>query len=68
MGSSSPASEQPTIPAVYVTMRDSDALTSAVAASGGGLVVEIYNRPRPSLNVSSFLIWVMGVATVGLGS
>ncbi|CAM9550196.1 unnamed protein product, partial [Hapterophycus canaliculatus] len=47
------------IPSVYVTMKDGQALLDA-----GDVDVEIFNRPRSYVNVSSFLLWGLGVATV----
>ncbi|CAN0017698.1 unnamed protein product [Scytosiphon promiscuus] len=47
------------IPSVYVTMKDGQALLDA-----GEVDIELFNRPRSYVNVSSFLLWGLGVATV----
>eukprot|EP00752_Nemacystus_decipiens_P009947 g8870.t1 len=47
------------IPSVYVTMKDGEALKDA-----GEVDVELFNRPRSYINLSSFLLWGLGVATV----
>ena len=67
MGEDQTVAGEVSIPSVYVTMRDSAALLSAVASSSSstpGLTVQISDRPRPWVNVSSFLIWAMGVTIV----
>eukprot|EP00903_Cladosiphon_okamuranus_P014280 g13263.t1 len=47
------------IPSVYVTMKDGQALKAA-----GEVDVELFNRPRSYINLSSFVLWGLGVATV----
>ncbi|CBJ48823.1 putative growth-on protein GRO10 [Ectocarpus siliculosus] len=60
MYSSDPeTSDKVGIPSVYVTMKDGQALLEA-----GEVDVEIFNRPRSYINLSSFLLWGLGVATV----
>ena len=66
MGADPSVQPQPAIPTVFVTMRDGDAVQRALAGSNkkDGLVVHAFLRPRPAINWSSFLIWLLGVATV----
>lgn len=47
------------IPSVYVTMAD-----GAVLLDAGQIDVEMFYRPRSYVNLSSFLLWGLGVATV----
>jgi len=54
----------PTIPSVYITMEDASQIDDALAKTNNRLFVSIYSRPRPTVNISSFLIWAMGVITV----
>ena len=64
--------EEVTIPAVYITMRESSELLDmvrGVSASGGDpLVMSIYERPRPEYNASAVLIWAFGVFVAWLAS
>ena len=68
MGADPSITPQPAIPTVFVTMRDGDrllqALTAAAAAGEGPPAVRAFMRPRPTVNWSSILIWLLGVATV----
>lgn len=70
MGADPSIQPQPTIPTVFVTMRDGDLIHQTMAASSGGnnqqLAVRAFMRPRPAMNWSSILIWLLGVATVRL--
>jgi hypothetical protein len=65
------------IPTVFVTMQDSDAIYSTYPAlatevgRGGGAVGQdaaLYTRYRPWVNWSSILIWALGVATTAYAS
>lgn len=64
MGADPNIQPQPSIPTVFVTMRDGDAIQRALLEEETPLVVQAYMRPRPALNWSSILIWLLGVATV----
>lgn len=64
MGADPAIQPQPAIPTVFVTMRDGDRLRQALLAADPPLVVSAYMRPRPAVNWSSILIWLLGVATV----
>jgi hypothetical protein len=65
MGGDPSIQPPPSIPTVFVTMRDGDSLQKAMAlTTPEPLVLRAYLRPRPIFNWSSILIWLLGVATV----
>ncbi|CAM9516340.1 unnamed protein product [Ascophyllum nodosum] len=58
-GSDDVIADKVAIPTVYVTMADGKMLQYA-----GEVDVQLFSRPRSYINLSSFLLWALGVATV----
>ncbi|CEG40969.1 signal peptide peptidase-aspartyl protease family [Plasmopara halstedii] len=51
------------IPVVYVTISDGQKLQKAIDKFSTSLIVQTYRRELPLIDVSTLLIWAMGVAT-----
>lgn len=51
------------IPVVYVTINDGQELQNAIVKYPTSLVARTYQRERPLIDVSSILLWALGVAT-----
>lgn len=64
---SSTTSSVVSIQAYYITAAQMDQLTS-VLQSYSNVVVLPYSRPRPTYNLSSCLLWLLGVFVAGLAS
>jgi signal peptide peptidase-like protein 2B len=56
------------IPSVFVTISEGSELLGSPLLEAGSLQGMLYDRPRPEFNASSFLLWGLGVATVGLAA
>ena len=55
-----------TIPTVFITMNQADTLFESM--SKGPVLVKLYSRWRSSYNLSSILIWMLGVAVASLAA
>ncbi len=56
------------IPSVFIGLEDGSALFDNPALETGTLKVMLNYRPQPKFNISTFLLWGLGVATVTLAS
>jgi hypothetical protein len=56
------------IPAAFVTMGDADALKKNGALLQGARTAALFMRPLPWMNISSVLLWALGVATCAYAS
>lgn len=68
MASADDSAAEITIPSLFVTMTDYDALLDHTLSSTEHRTISVYDRWRPWMNLSSLLIWAMGVATVAYAS
>jgi len=68
MASADDSATEISIPSLFVTMTDYDTLLKHTLANGGHGDVSAFDRWRPWMNLSSLLIWAMGVATVAYAS
>ncbi len=56
------------IPSVFIGLEEGSSLFDNPALEAGTLKVMLHYRPQPKFNASTFLLWGLGVATVGLAS
>ncbi len=56
------------IPSVFIGLEQGSSLFKNPDLEAGMLMVRLNYRPRPKFNASTFLLWGLGVVTVGLAS